>query len=407
MTHSLPGVSLTDHVFTVPLDHSDPSRGLIEVFAREARDPRRAGEDLPWLVYLQGGPGGKSPRPTAGDGWLGYALRTHRVLLLDQRGTGRSSPVTAKSLPHPDGPELAAYLRHFRADAIVADAEHIRRALGVERWSTLGQSYGGFVTLTYLSNAPESLSACYVTGGLAGLHADADEVYRRTYRRVEDKLRRYFHRYPDDRARLEGLLAYLDQNDIRLPDGDRLTPHRFKMLGMELGTGSGAESLHWLLTEAWIGGELSDEFLHQVMAETSFAGNPLYAVLHEPIYSQGAPSNWAAARLAPDLPLTGEMIYPWMFEEIRALRPFRETAECLARMNWPALYDPARLAVNEVPVGAVVYYDDMYVDEGLSARTAREVANVTTWVTNEWEHDGLRVSGETVIRRVMGLIQAR
>lgn len=407
VTHSLPGVSLTDHVFTVPLDHSDPAGGLIEVFAREARDPRRAGEDLPWLVFLQGGPGGKSPRPTAGDGWLGHALRTHRVLLLDQRGTGRSSPVTAKSLPYPDGPELAAYLRHFRADAIVNDAEHIRRALGVERWSTLGQSYGGFVTLTYLSNAPESLSACYVTGGLAGLDADADEVYRRTYRRVEDKLRRYFHRYPDDRARLDGLLAFLDQNDIRLPDGDRLTPHRFKMLGMELGTGSGAESLHWLLTEAWAGGELSDEFLHQVMAETSFAGNPLYAVLHEPIYSQGAPTNWAASRLAPDLPLTGEMIYPWMFEEIRALRPFRETAECLARMNWPALYDPARLAVNEVPVGAVVYYDDMYVDEGLSARMAREVANVTTWVTNEWEHDGLRVSGETVIRKVMGLVQAR
>ncbi len=403
----MPGVSLTDHVFTVPLDHSDLSAGLIEVFAREACDPRRVGEDLPWLVFLQGGPGGRSPRPLGGDGWLGYALRTHRVLLLDQRGTGRSSPVTAKSLPHPDGPELAAYLRHFRADSIVDDAEHIRRSLGVERWSTLGQSYGGFVTLTYLSKAPDSLSACYVTGGLAGLHADADEVYSRTYRRVEDKLRRYFIRYPDDRARLDGLLAFLDQNDIRLPDGDRLTPQRLKFLGTELGTGTGAESLHWVLTEAWVGGELSDDFLYQVMAATSFAGNPLYAVMHESIYSQGAPTNWAAARLAPDLPLTGEMIYPWMFDEIRALRPFRETAECLAQMTWPTLYDPARLATNEVPVGAVVYYDDMYVDEGLSAQTAREVANVTTWVTNEWEHDGLRVSGETVIRKVLGSIQAR
>ncbi|WP_062348369.1 alpha/beta fold hydrolase [Herbidospora yilanensis] len=400
-------VSLTDHVFTVPLDHSDPSGGLIEVFAREAVDPRRAGDDLPWLLFLQGGPGGKAPRPLSADGWLGHALRTHRVLLLDQRGTGRSSPVTAKSLPAPDGPELAAYLRHFRADAIVDDAEHIRRALGVERWSTLGQSYGGFVTLTYLSKAPDSLSACYVTGGLPGLHADADEVYRRTYRRVEGKLDRYFTRYPDDRPLLDGLLAHLAANDIRLPDGDRLTPHRLKFLGTELGTGSGADSLHWLLAEAWVGGELSDEFLYQVMAETSFAGNPLYAVMHESIYSQGAPTNWSAARLAPDLPLTGEMIYPWMFDEIRALRPFKRTAECLAQMTWPALYDPARLAANQVPVGAVVYYDDMYVDEGLSAQTVREVANVTTWVTNEWEHDGLRVSGETVVQRVMGLVQPR
>ncbi len=237
--------------------------------------------------------------------------------------------MTAKTRPAPDGPELAAYLRHFRADSIVDDAEHIRRSLGIERWSTLGQSYGGFVTLTYLSKAPRvPARPCYVTGGLPGLHADADEVYRRTYRRVEDKLRRYFARYPDDRARLDGLLSFLDGNDIRLPDGDRLTPQRVKFLGMELGTGSGAESLHWLLTEAWTGGELSDEFLYQVMAETSFAGNPLYAIMHESIYSQGAPTNWAAARLAPDLPLTGEMIYPWMFDEIRALRPFRETAEC-------------------------------------------------------------------------------
>ncbi|WP_030450951.1 alpha/beta fold hydrolase [Herbidospora cretacea] len=400
-------VSLTDHLFTVPLDHSDPSQGSIEVFAREAVDSGRTGDDLPWLLFLQGGPGGKAPRPMSGDSWLEHLLRTHRVLLLDQRGTGRSSPVTAKSLPAPDGPQLAAYLRHFRADAIVDDAEHIRRALGVDRWSTLGQSYGGFVTLTYLSKAPDSLSACYVTGGLAGLHADADEVYRRTYRRVEDKLRRYFTRYPGDRAALDGLLAHLAANDIRLPDGDRLTPHRLKFLGTELGTGSGAESLHWLLTEAWTGGELSDEFLYQVMAETSFAGNPLYALMHESIYSQGAPTNWSAHRLAPDLPLTGEMIYPWMFDEIRALRPFRETAEHLAQMTWPPLYDPARLASNEVPVGAVVYYDDMYVDEGLSAQTAREVANVTTWVTNEWEHDGLRVSGETVIRKVLGLVRPR
>nr|WP_062340805.1 alpha/beta fold hydrolase [Herbidospora sakaeratensis] len=400
-------VSLTDHVFTVPLDHADPSKGLIEVFAREAVDPRRADDDLPWLVFLQGGPGGKAPRPLDGEGWLGHLLRTHRVLLLDQRGTGRSSPVTAKSLPRPDGPELAAYLSHFRADAIVDDAEHIRRALGIERWSTLGQSYGGFVTLTYLSKAPGSLSACYVTGGLPGLHADADEVYARTYRRVADKLQRYFTRHPGDRARLDGLLAFLERNDVRLPDGDRLTPRRLKFLGMELGTGSGAQSLHWLLTEAWVGGELSDEFLYQVMAETSFAGNPLYAVMHESIYGQGAPTNWSAHRLAPDLPLTGEMIYPWMFDEIRALRPFRETAEHLAQTTWTPLYDPERLAANEVPVGAVVYYDDMYVDEGLSARTAREVANVTTWVTNEWEHDGLRVSGETVIRKVMGLIQPR
>ena len=76
--------------------------------------------------------------------------------------------------------EQAEYLTHFRADAIVRDAEHIRRALGVERWSVLGQSFGGFCVTTYLSFAPEGLREAFITGGLPVLGRPADEVYQRT-----------------------------------------------------------------------------------------------------------------------------------------------------------------------------------------------------------------------------------
>jgi hypothetical protein len=65
-----------------------------------------------------------------------------------------------------------------------------------------------------------------------------------------------------------------------------------------------------------------------------------------------------------DAPLlfTGEMIYPWLFELDPALRPLRHAAEELAvRADWPALYDPARLAANQVPAAAAVYFHDMYV----------------------------------------------
>ena len=52
--------------------------------------------------------------------------------------------------------------------------------------------------------------------------------------------------------------------------------------------------------------------------------------------------------------LTGEMFFPWMYEQVRALRPFRAVAEELAGpRDWPALYDADRLAANEVPVAAV------------------------------------------------------
>ncbi|QIK04853.1 alpha/beta hydrolase [Streptomyces sp. ID38640] len=418
-----PAYTTVDHVFTVPLDHSAPEGEDIQVFAREVVDPARAGERLPWLLYLQGGPGGKSPRPSAGSpGWLDQALTTHRVLLLDQRGTGRSTPVTARAAARFASPaQLAAYLGHFRADSIVADAELIRRQLCEdEPWETLGQSYGGFLTLTYLSRAPEGLRACYVTGGLPGLTATADDVYARTYPRVRDRVLDFYARYPDDAARLRRIADLLAATEVRLPDGDRLTTRRLRTLGLALGMGDGFERLHWLLDGSLdTDGELTDTFLHQVRNLTGFTDNPLYAVLQETLYGQGAgPTDWAASRAldglaafteeADPLLLTGEMIYPWMFREITGLRPFADAADLLAaRADWPPLYDPHRLAANQVPLAAIVYHDDMYVDAGLSLRTAREVGATRAWVTNEWEHDGVSASGGRVLSRLMDLAAGR
>src|ERR687886_1239033 len=125
-----PGLVLTEHEVSVPLDHGRPDGERITVFAREVADPD--GRDRPFLVFLQGGPGSEAPRPTrrpSAPGWLDRALTEFRVLMLDQRGTGRSTPVF--------GPHSAEYLSHFRAEAIVRDAELLREALGVERWSVL------------------------------------------------------------------------------------------------------------------------------------------------------------------------------------------------------------------------------------------------------------------------------
>ncbi len=336
------------------------------------------------------------------------------MLLLDQRGTGRSTPVTARAAARFTDPgRLAAHLGHFRADAIVEDAELIRRQLcGDEPWETLGQSYGGFLTLTYLSRAPHGLRACYVAGGLPGLSATADDVYARTYPRVRDRVLEHYARYPDDAAVLRRVAALLDTGDVRLPDGDRLTTRRLRTLGLVLGMGDGFERLHWLLDEALdADGEPTATFLHQVMNLTGFTDNPLFAVLQETLYGQGgAPTAWAASRAMADFPafaedadpllLTGEMIYPWMFRDIAGLRPFAEAADLLAeREDWQPLYDADRLAANTVPV--------MYVDAGLSLRTTREVGAVRTWVTNEWEHDGIGASGGRVLARLMDMAAGR
>jgi pimeloyl-ACP methyl ester carboxylesterase len=416
---TIPGLAMTDHVVAVPLDHADPDGASIEVFVREVVAPDRVGEDLPWLLFLQGGPGGKSPRPTTADGWLGRALKTHRVLLLDQRGTGRSTPVTARTVGGMEPAVLAAYLRLFRADSIVADAELIRvRLAGGARWETLGQSYGGFITLTYLSRAPEGLRACYVTGGLPGVTATADDVYARTYPRVAAKNAEYYRRYPDDAAAVRVIADHLDSAGVRLADGDRLTTRRLRILGNMFGMSDGFERVHWMLEEAWHGRELSDGFRHQVMAATAFVDMPIFALQEFAYGRSGSSTAWAAEgalaqhpQFAPDadpLLFTGEMMYRWMFQEIAALKPFAAAADLLAVTDdWPELYDPARLAANEVPLVAAVYFDDMYVDAGLQLQTADAVGNTRVWVTNEYEHDGLRVSDGRVLGRLMDMTAGR
>ncbi len=405
-TTRVPGLVLTEHEFTVPLDHSGPGGGpTLTVFAREAAAPD--GTDRPFLVFLQGGPGFEAPRPVtaASYPWLSRALRDYRVLLLDQRGTGRSSPVGR--LDGKNAEEQAGYLRHFRADAIVRDAELVRRALGVAKWSVLGQSFGGFCVMTYLSTAAEGLAEAFITGGLAPIGRPTDDVYRATYARVIDRNRAYYARYPADRERVRRIHRQLTDSEVRLPSGDRLTPRRFRQLGLMLGMSDGAERLHYVVEQPID----APGFVHDVEAALPFARNPIYAILHESSYADGCVTGWSAARLLPaelEEPdaFTGEMVYPWMFEEYSALAPLRGAADILAREEWPRLYDAERLRANEVPVAAAIYADDMYVERAFSEESARSLGGIRAWLTNEYEHNGVRVD-DRVFSRLVDLVRGR
>jgi pimeloyl-ACP methyl ester carboxylesterase len=416
-----PGTVLTDRFFSVPLDHGRPDGEQIEVFAREVVAVEKVDAELPWLVFLQGGPGMGATRPVGRQAWLDRALNDYRVLLLDQRGTGRSTPVTRQALARFGSARAQAdYLTHFRADSIVLDAELVRRDLaGGEPWSVLGQSFGGFCTVTYLSFAPHGVREAFITGGLPGLTATADEVYRRTYRTVAGRNAAHYERYPDDVEQARRVAACLSGNDISLPDGAPFSVQAFQSLGRMLGASSGSHELHYLLEDPFAGDGLSDAFLHEVTGRLSFAAGPLYALLHEAAYAQGCATRWAAQRVRAEfgefdpgpaaegsapLMFTGEMIYPWMVDADPVLRPLREAAGILAeRDDWPPLYDPARLAANEVPVAAAIYYNDMYVDRELSVQTARAIRGLRAWVTSEYEHDGLRVSEGAVLDRLIGM----
>ena len=430
ISYRQPGIVLTDHTITVPLDHTGTRGEQITVYVREVTAAAKSASGLPWLLYLQGGPGHRAPRPAGRETWLDRALDHYRVLLMDQRGTGRSTPANRQTLARlPNAEAQAAYLTHFRADSIVRDAELVRAALiGDEPWALLGQSFGGFCAVSYLSLAPEGVREAFIAGGLPGLDVTADDVYRAAYKRVLAKNAAHYERYPADVGRARQVAAHLRDHPARMPDGGLLTTESFQSLGIMLGVSTGSDKLHYLLEDAFADGaggrELSDEFLSQAQAELTFAAAPLYALLHEACYAQcsaGPATRWSAQRIRAEFPqfdaaaaldshspvlFTGEMIYPWMFRTDPVLRPLRDAADLLAECGtWPDLYDTARLAANDVPVAAIVYHDDMYVDREHSLRTADAIHGLRPWVTNEYEHDGLRVEGSRIIDRLIARAQ--
>jgi pimeloyl-ACP methyl ester carboxylesterase len=423
ISYRQPGTVLTDRSFTVPLDHASPDGEQIELFAREVVATGKAAGDLPWLVFLQGGPGFGSPRPVGRDGWLDRALNDYRVLLLDQRGTGRSSPANRRTLARLGSAQAQAdYLALFRADAIVADAELIRKQVtGGRPWTVLGQSFGGFCAVSYLSQAPEGMTEALITGGLPPLDKSADDVYRTTYGLVARKNAEHYARYPADVERAIQIARRLRAGDVRLPDGAPLTVQAFQSVGRMLGSSTGSHALHYLLEDVFAeGDELSDDFLQQMQEHVTFSAGPLYTLVHEACYANGSTTAWAAQRVRAEFPefdaaaaldgdgpllFTGEMIYPWMVENDPVLAPLAGAAEILAHRDWPALYDAERLRANEVPAAAAVYYDDMYVPQTFSVPTARTIRGLRPWVTNEYEHDGLRVSDGKVLDRLIAMVR--
>lgn len=130
--------------------------------------------------------------------------------------------------------------------------------------------------------------------------------------------------------------------------------------------------------------------------------------LHEACYADGGATRWSAERLRPeDLELTGEHVYPWMFEEYGALARYARRPTRSPRRSGLRLYDEQQLRQNEVPAAAIIYADDMYVERAFSERTAALIKGLRPWVSNEYEHNGLRVDGERILGRLIDLARGR
>jgi hypothetical protein len=102
---------------------------------------------------------------------------------------------------------------------------------------------------------------------------------------------------------------------------------------------------------------------------------------------------------------TGEMIFPWMFDELAPLRPLRDVADELAGYEpWSPLYDVDRLRANTVPTVGTIYWGDPYVDRNFALETAKLVGNCEAWITNEYEHAAYRGDPKRVADRLFGML---
>ncbi len=303
--------------------------------------------------------------------------------------------------------------------------------------------------MTYLSQVANPPKVCLLTGGIAPMLTPVHHVYLALWERVRERNLRYYDMYPGDVLLVKRIVQHLLKIPAALPSGGQVTARRFLQLGLGLGgTPSNFASLHALLSSAFLDVERDDDdleltraFLKQIDVQQSFDDHPIYYWLHESIYADGpnnSPTNWAAHRAyeeviegLPDFDYKitsqqvesvdqptlffGEMVFPWMAEGDYAELSgtgMRLLANALAsKSDWPPLFDRdhMRRVLQDGSISraaAAVYYDDLYVDFNACMKVAARggpLEHCKCWITNEYQHSGLRDNGAAMFAKLWGM----
>jgi pimeloyl-ACP methyl ester carboxylesterase len=244
--------TITCGSLTVPEDRARPNGRTLRLFVSRLASRSPAPRPDPVLI-LQGGPG-ETPDPAA---FVDHPLRDERdVIILDQRGTGRSQPSLAcpevndaelEALGRDSNAEAAnrrAYaraaracrkrlisegvrLRAYNTTANAADVADLRTALAIQEWNLAGNSYGTRLALTVLRDHSEGVRSASLGGPYPPQVDEQAELITRT----QGAFDAFFAADPDLRATFEQLTDRLDTDPVTVtvtdPKTGRPTTVRF------------------------------------------------------------------------------------------------------------------------------------------------------------------------------------
>ncbi|MYY83458.1 MULTISPECIES: prolyl aminopeptidase [unclassified Streptomyces] len=156
-------------------------------------------------VVLHGGPG---------SGCTPFFRRyfdpdAYRIVLLDQRGAGRSTP-------HASDPATDMSVNTIKH--LTADLELLRRHLGIGRWLVWGVSFGSVLGLRYAQTYPDRVSELVLTGIATGSRAEVDLLTRGLGRIFPEAWEAFRDGVPE--AERDGDLAAAYNRLLESPDPD-------------------------------------------------------------------------------------------------------------------------------------------------------------------------------------------
>lgn len=111
------------------------------------------------IIFLHGGPGGAISELS----WTFFDPEKYRVILFDQRGTGKSRPFL--------------HLENNNVMASAEDIEALRKHFAIERWAIFGGSYGTTLALYYAIHYPDRVTHMTLRGIFLGRQSDIDWLY--------------------------------------------------------------------------------------------------------------------------------------------------------------------------------------------------------------------------------------